>query len=295
MLTLRQLEAFYWTAKLGTFTLAAKRMKMTQSAISMRISELETDIRAELFYRGRRAPVITPRGKELLDYAEQILRLSSEAHERISRKELVPQVLRIGFAEVISSTWLPQFVRAIHARHPKISLLLEEALIEEVFASLKRGTIDLALAAGMPNDQEVHSVSLGGVKFEWMASPSFLLPQRTLRPLDLQELPMIALARGSIHFQTINEWFKAGGATAQRVYSCKSLHVAGTLAAAGLGVTLLPPRLYQREIKGGQLIVVPTRPALPAVQYSAISTLNNLSPFIREMAKLAARSSTFGS
>ncbi len=110
-------------------------MKMTQSAISMRISELETDIRAELFYRG--APSSgdnTPRKG-----IARLRRANIETEFRGARtnfaKELVPQVLRIGFAEVISSTWLPQFVRAIHARHPKISLLLEEALIEEVFAS----------------------------------------------------------------------------------------------------------------------------------------------------------------
>jgi DNA-binding transcriptional LysR family regulator len=62
MLNTRQLEAFYWAAKLGSFTAAAQRLRTTQSAVSMRVCELERRLGATLFDRRHRA-AITPRGR----------------------------------------------------------------------------------------------------------------------------------------------------------------------------------------------------------------------------------------
>ena len=293
MLSLRQLEAFYWTLKLGSFTRAAGHLKMTQSAVSMRISELETHLKVELFHRGQRRPVITPQGRELARFAEQILRLCSEAQERVSNADLVPEVLRIGFAEVISMTWLPKLVREIHARYPKVQLILEEGLVEEVLNSLKRGSLDLALAAGTPRADQVHFVALGKMKYEWMASPKMRLPRKRLTPRDLQKLPIIGLSKESIHYETISDWFAVGSAGYQPIYTCKSMHVASVLAASRLGVTVLPTNLYRDDVRRKRLAVVQVKPPLPPIEFFAMSSIDNLDPFVRDVAELAEAASDF--
>src|SRR5688572_8241638 len=106
MINLRQLETFYWAAKLGSFTAVSEGMRITQSAVSIRINELEAHLRQELFKRGRRAPTLTAKGRDLLHYAERVLRLCAEAEASITGASVAPDVLRIGFAEVISMTWL---------------------------------------------------------------------------------------------------------------------------------------------------------------------------------------------
>ncbi|RTL55289.1 MAG: LysR family transcriptional regulator [Bradyrhizobiaceae bacterium] len=293
MLTFRQLEAFYWAAKLGNFTRAAQRMKVTQSAVSLRIGELEQILGVELFHRGRRNPVMTHRGEEMLKFAEQILRLGTEAQERVSRAELVPDFLRIGFAEVISYTWLSKFVETVRQKYPKTSFFLEEALVEEVFASLKRGSIDLALVADIPAGQDVHAVPLGSVEFAFMASPLLGVPKRRCKPSDLRKWPIITLSNKSIIFAMINDWFGQGGAQAGSSYTCKSIHVAGVLARRGLGVALLPVRLYAQDIRRKTLSVIAVDPPLPALKFAALSSISNLDPFIREVANLAALASDF--
>lgn len=294
LLTFRQLEAFYWAAKLGNFTRAAQRMKMTQSAVSLRIAELEQILKTQLFHRGRRGPEMTHRAHELLKFAEQILRLSAEAQETVSRLEFVPEVLRIGFAEVISYTWLSKFVDQIRAKYPNISLLLEEALVQEVYASLYRGSIDLALAAGMPPfTHKVFSIPLGSVEFAWMASPKLGLPRKTLRPSDLQEYPIICLSAQSILYSTIRDWFATGNVVPTSVFTCKSIHVAGALAKAKLGVALLPLRLYAQELKKKNLVALRVDPPIQPMQFSAFSSTNNIDPFVREIATLAAAVSDF--
>jgi DNA-binding transcriptional LysR family regulator len=54
-MTLKQIEAFYWAAKLGSFAIAAQRLHVTQSSLSKRIAELEQSVGATLFDRTNRS------------------------------------------------------------------------------------------------------------------------------------------------------------------------------------------------------------------------------------------------
>ena len=79
----KQLETFYWAVKLGSFSSAAQRLNSTQSTISMRIIELERDLGVELFDRTQRSARPTAKGRDLLQYAEEALRLSQEMQQQM--------------------------------------------------------------------------------------------------------------------------------------------------------------------------------------------------------------------
>jgi DNA-binding transcriptional LysR family regulator len=293
MLKAQQLETFYWAAKLGSFSAAATRLRTTQSAVSMRIRELERHLGTALFDRIHRAAVITAKGRELLEYAEQILRLSLQAEERIATGKNTPIVVRIGCAEVVSITWLPQFIRAVHASYPQLRLELDEALTQDLIERLEQGSLDLVLAPGKPVGRQFLNTSLGRVTFSWMASPSLDLPRRPLGPRDLQDWPVIALTKESHHHAAIEEWFAKAGATCRRIDTCKSISVAASLAASGLGITYLPVRCYEQEIADGKLMLVRTTPALPPVEFTATTPTDIFDPFVRRLADLAAQISDF--
>ncbi|MBX9591597.1 MAG: LysR family transcriptional regulator [Hyphomonadaceae bacterium] len=293
MLNTRQLVTFYWSARLGSFTAAAKRLHTTQSVVSMRIRELERELGVELFDRRRRAAALSARGQKLLGYAEELLRLSSEARESVVGDPEAPETLRLGVAEVVSITWLPRLIRSIHARFPKIRVELDEALTGDLLARLREGSLDLVLAPGTRVGQRLAFCSLGHVEFAWMASPALRLPRRHLGPRDLQEWPIIALSRESFHHAAIEEWFASGNARCRRIDTCKSTGIAASLAAAGLGLTFLPVRCYRREIADGHLRIVKTRPATPPVEFIAVSSTDSINPFVGGIAALAAEVSDF--
>jgi len=77
-ITLRHLEALYWVSRLGSFTAAAGRLHSTQSAISMRIRDLEETLAQELFDRTARSARLTAEGHELVGYAERVMGLMEE-------------------------------------------------------------------------------------------------------------------------------------------------------------------------------------------------------------------------
>lgn len=289
----KQLETFYWAAKLGSFSAAAQRLNATQSTISMRIIEFERELGVELFDRSQRVARPTAKGRELLYFAEQALRLSAEMHQRIAREDAVAGILRLGVVEMISVTWLPALVAAIHDRFPRISLELDEALTHDLIERLKQGSLDMILAPGRVPGYSVTPVSLGKVEFAWMASPKVNVPNGLVEPRQLQAFPIIALSRQSYHHTSIEDWFRAGNAYCHRIDTCKSFGVAASLASAGLGVTLLPLRCHHEDVAKGKLRIIDTDPPFPAVEFTATSAIGSMQPVTQKIADIAREVSDF--
>lgn len=289
----KQLETFYWAATLGSFSAAAEQLRATQSTVSMRIIELERELGVGLFDRSQRVAKLTAKGRDLMGSAESMLRLSAEMRERVASEDAIPGVLRLGVAEVISITWLPKLVKAIHERFPRLTLELDEALTRDLVDRLEAGSLDLILAPGRVPGYNFSPISLGTVSFEWMASPALDLPERAIGPHELQQWPVIALARESYHHTSIEDWFKSGDAHCRRIDTCKSLGVAASLATAGLGVTLLPPSCYAREIESGSLRRIRTKPRFRPVEFTATGAIGGLQPVTQRIARLAREVSDF--
>jgi DNA-binding transcriptional LysR family regulator len=268
-------------------------MNATQSTVSMRIQEIERDFGVALFDRTQRTVRLTPKGRDLLRYAEEILRVAAEMRLRVADETATQGVVRVGIVEMISVTWLPLLVKAVHDHYPKISLELDEGLTQDLIDRLNSGTLDLILTPGRVTGYNIAPISLGSVTFTWMASPKLSLPKKILRPRDLQNLPIIGLSKESYHYKSIEDWFHAGEANFRRIDTCKSLGVAASLAAAGLGITLLPQRYYAREIKSKQLRVIETEPKFNPVEFTATTSTDGIHPVARKIAALAAEVSSF--
>lgn len=292
-MNLKRLETFYWAAKLGSFIAAADRLNSTQSTVSMRIQELERELSVELFDRTQRTARATAKGRDLMQMAEQLLTLSAEIHERISQPEDIPGYVRLGVVEAISVTWLPDLIRALRGKFPKIVFDLDEALTFDLFERLQNGHLDMVLAAERLPGHDLITRSLGKVAFAWMASPELKLPEGTLGPAELQSLPVIALSPTSIHHAKIEDWFRSQGAHCRRIFTCKSFGVAACLAAGGLGITLLPIDRYQPEIAKGSLRIIKTAPSMRPVEFTATMSVSALLPVTELIADLAREVSTF--
>jgi len=98
---LRQLKAFVTAAKVGSFTQAAELLDYAQSSISAQISSLENEMGKKIFERLGRKVVLTKEGERLLAYAEEILRLSSEAKEALASTSSPNGSLVIGAYELL--------------------------------------------------------------------------------------------------------------------------------------------------------------------------------------------------
>lgn len=292
-MTLQQLETFFWTVTLGSFSAAAERLYATQSAVSMRVRELERTLGVDLFDRTHRTARLTPKGRELMEYASRILDLSTELEHRIAAPESVSGTVRFGVAEVITTTWLPDLIRTIAERYPNIRLEIEEALTAELMESLHHAELELVLAPGHSRTQDLSTVSLGTVTFEWMASPALAIEDRVYGPSELAAYPIIGMKAKSFHYSAIEDWFQNEHVRCRYLARCKSVAVAASMTIAGMGVAYLPTSSYAEEVARGTLNVVKVRPALGPVQFVAVFPPGHSYSLARTVAELAREVSTF--
>lgn len=292
-MNLKKLQTFYWAAKLGSFTAAAKRMNATQSTVSTRIQELEQDFGVTLFDRSHRTAHLTAKGKELVSYVGRLLDLTREIQSRISATESLSGLVQIGVAEVISVTWLPRFVKELHKRYPKIIVEYDVALTTDLIRKMDSGALDIIFAPTRVPMSNLIVRSLGTVEFEWMASPSFEIPQRHPIPSDLQDLPIIALPKNSHHHERVEEWFRSNGAVCKRIDTCNSMSVVAALTVASLGISVFPVCCYQKELEQGQLRIIDTEPRIPPVEFFAMIPADDLQPITRLIADIADEISDF--
>jgi DNA-binding transcriptional LysR family regulator len=109
-MTLLQLETFRLIAETGSFTRASQILNTTQSTVSMRIAQLERELGVQFLDRSKRAIRLTSIGRNLRRYAEEFHTLTNALKQDIANPETTPGVIKIGVAELIALTWLPQLV-----------------------------------------------------------------------------------------------------------------------------------------------------------------------------------------
>lgn len=277
-MNMKQLETFYWVERLGSFSAVAERMHATQSTISMRIQELEQSLGVKLFDRSHRQARLTPKGKELLPYVRQLVEITGEIQQRITPSDTLAGVIKVGVIEIIASTWLPKFIREVQERYPKVSLELEIALSYDLIEKLRNGNLDVIFSAGRPPVGNYVCEPLGSMHLEWMASPSLGIPEGVTSARDLREWPFVTLNRNSVHHARIAAWMKQNELRPRRVIECNSMTVAATLVMAGVGVTLLPPATYRRELAEGVLRVLRTPQGMPPIEVFAMYSDDEFQP-----------------
>ncbi|WOD09104.1 LysR family transcriptional regulator [Marinomonas sp. GJ51-6] len=178
----KRLETFMWVATIGNFRKAAEKLHTTQPAISARISGLEEELGVKLFERiGGSSPImLTPKGKELLPYVEKILYQTEQLRKRAEVSTAYSGVLRLGVAETIVNTWLPQFLSRLHKDMPELAVDMVVDVTERLAVGIKDRSLDLALLMGQLQSPNIVNRELSTFDLSWVASPELDLPDRLL-------------------------------------------------------------------------------------------------------------------
>ncbi|MBM3589313.1 MAG: LysR family transcriptional regulator [Alphaproteobacteria bacterium] len=292
-MNLKQLEAFLAISRHGGFIEAAERLNLTQSTISARIKELEQDLGVLLFDRSRRQIQLTPKGRELLDYAQQAVALQREIKQQIGSAESISGVFRIGVAELIAVTWLPQFVANVREQYPAVTLQFEVTMNPTMLEGLRSGSLDLALMIHTGSASDLMAQSLGSVPFAWMAGVGFKLPRGILAIDDLKRLPIIYQSADSFMNHFMSSMLHTEGANRRSGTSCNSLAARVSLISAGLGVSLMPLNTLKTAPGKGRLRMVPTNPPQVNISYEAVCAKTHSSAALRRLMELAVQASSF--
>lgn len=241
-LTLRQLGVFEAVARSGSFTAAAARLRVSQSALSRTVAGIEHTLRVPLFERTTRTVTLTAAGHHLLSIADRIL-----AAHRTGMHDLVRYLageqgtVTIATLPSVAAVLLPPVISAFHEQHPGISVRILDGLARTVVDRLLGGEADLAITT--PNQLPAELVHRPLVLDRFYAALPHghrLAGQPTLTWSDLVGEPFVAIGLDSSVRSFTDAAFERARVRATQVVEAANVATVGGLVAAGLGISALP-------------------------------------------------------
>ncbi len=143
---LHYLKIFYEVAKERSFTKAAAKLYINQSAVSIQIKKFEEVLNAKLIDRSSKKIRLTYTGEALFRMAEDIFNKVQRAEKEISRIiQLGKARIVIGSTSIIGDPLLPILMKDFYEEYPEIEYEIQVADKQSLLKSLREGTIDIAL------------------------------------------------------------------------------------------------------------------------------------------------------
>lgn len=140
--------AYLKTVETGSITRAAERLGYTQSAVSRMIADLEEQWGVPLLKRNRTGIEISSEGMQLLPRLQAIAKEEAELSFAVSELHgLRSGLIRIGSFTSMSTSWMPEMIKAFHRQYPNISFQIFNGEYQQIATWLRRGMIDCGFLA----------------------------------------------------------------------------------------------------------------------------------------------------
>lgn len=238
---LRNLKALVEVARQGGFSQAAQTLFSTQSSVSKTVRQLEDELGETLFTRASRGARLTEAGERV--YARAVTMLAEAEHIQAELQELrglLAGKLRLGLPLFGSARLFAPLFATFRSRYPGVEIELLEQGSAYLESAVLSGEVELAVSLLPVSDsfewQAVHDAPL--MALLWPEHP--LWKERTIRLTDLASSPFILFEHGFLLNSRIEAACKLCGFTPSVSARSSQMDFIVALAAAGLGVPLVP-------------------------------------------------------
>jgi DNA-binding transcriptional LysR family regulator len=233
------IEAFYWAATLRSVSRAAKKLFVTQPALSARIAVLEQELGTPLLDRREKHFRLTLAGQGFLVDAQRLLELWRTSKANVGSGGTRPATLRMGAIESVLHSWLMPWLERLKAEQPSLQLELTVETTPVLLDLGRRGALDVVLATLPVGGDDVRTRPLPEMPMVFVGKQG--LHQRrqyTLR--QLAEHDLLTFQRGSQPHVALLDLLREAGVEAPRVHAISSISAMVRLVSSGYGVAMLP-------------------------------------------------------
>ncbi|MFD8158476.1 LysR family transcriptional regulator [Streptomyces malaysiensis] len=261
---LQQMRYVVAVAETNSFTRAAERCLVVQSALSHQIARLEKELGARLFERTSRRVWLTPAGEAFLPAARQCLDAAERAAAEVAAA--VGEVrgrLAVGLIPTVTAVDIPGALRDSRERYPHVRIRLRVGASDDLVEQVKEGAIDVAFL-GLPTTARPRGVAaheLARDRLVAVVAPDHPLagePEVDLRRLSSEVF--VDLPAGTAGRAQSDVAFEAAGLSRDVAFEVTSADFIARLVGPGLAVAMLP-RAYAPQLAGVVTIEVADAPA----------------------------------
>ena len=253
---IRQLKAFLAIAEAKTFTAGARRVNVTQAAISMQIKQLEDEVGLPIFTRTPRRVILTEAGEYLLERARKILREHDSALAEIAEVAGAEYGrLRIGSASgTFAMNQLPLIMSGLREKFPHAELTVSAGTSEKLVDKMMHGEIDTAFVSLPVDNLNVTTESLFSDEIVAIAHPKHLLAkEKYISAATLAGEKLILGERGGNTRRMIDEFFNAANVRPNITMELSRQEAINIMVENNLGVGMAGAKSVAPDIREGKL------------------------------------------
>ena len=285
-MTLRQVSYFVAVAEEGSFTLAARKLRIAQPSLSQQVQALERDVGANLLERTSRGVRLTTAGREFLPEARAMLGASVRARLAVRQTEgLEGGELELATVRSLAVGVLPELIGEFRSRHPGVRIWLREfAHRDELNDSVLAGISDVAFGP-RPTAWTGPLLALGWEEFVVVLRPDDPMAEAdgTVNLRNLAEREWVLYEPGHGLDDVVHFACAQAGFTPRPAMRTGQAEAAVRLAASGIGVALVPINMVPEHLASSS-----RRLRNPVVRELAAYTRTQFSPAAEAFAAVAA-------
>jgi len=240
--TLRQIEGFLAAADALSFSRAAQKLHVTQSAFSQLIREMETALDVRLFDRTTRKVVLTDAGHSLMLKMRSGLMAIEEAcmdAQAISRLE--KGHASVGALPSLASGYMTQAIGDLRRQHPGVSVSLHEAQNPDLLEMVLQRKVEFSVCAQVPAPRDLVFEALFTEELVVVVPVDHPLAGKARQPWKkLARVPLVLMTHHSSTRRTIAEALLENGLSDSPAYEVASLQTALSMVRVGMGAAIMP-------------------------------------------------------
>lgn len=283
-LNLDQLQTFSEVLQLGSFSAAARRLNLTQPAVSLKIKQLESRLGVRLVERvGKRAHP-TAAGLDLLKHFQKIKEAVDNAESAMAyHREGGIAKVRLGTGATACIYLLPAVLRDLRTRFPFLEVTVRTGNASDILNSLQENTLDVGLVTLPAPGKMFEVVSVFDDELIAIFPRDRMQIPEEATASALFELPLLLYESGGHTRSVIDDWFVRGGVSAKPIMELGSIEAIKKLVSAGLGCAILPYPAVADNQPGDELLVRFLSPPLHRKLGVVLRRDKPLGPGLREV------------
>lgn len=263
-MNLQQLTVFRAVCETGSFSQAAGRVRLAQSAVSYHVKSLEHDLGMALFKRVKTRVYLTDKGKQLAGHAERILDLVANVQREMRGSESLSGELRFGLGVSSLGSLLPSYVRRLKRACPGIRFRLTTGSTPQILELLHSGGADMGIVSLPIQDREIWTSALFYEEEDMLVVVGRKGPfarRSAISPAELKGVPLILYDRSTATRASLDDFFKLAGISPVIFMEADREETILSLVRSGLGATIFPRCFLSTHHHGDSLRLLRLRDA----------------------------------
>lgn len=272
------------TVELGSLTVAAQALGLTQSGVSHILAAVESELGTTLLKRTRTGARLTPDGERLLPYIKEIVHQETLLLKEAARLGGVPAKVRIGTFTSVATHWLPAMMQGFQREQPQVEFELLSGDYGDIDHWLSESSVELGFIA-LPLEIKCECIPLREDRLMAVLPTGHPLAKKPVcRVEEVAREPFISLLQSSDH--DIRRALHNVGVKPNVKFTTKDDYAIIAMVSQGLGVSIMPELLLRGHEEG--VAIRPLDPPASRTLAIALPGGSNTSPIARRFAEFAA-------